>query len=702
MRQWYANLTIGWKLGLLGLLSLLGLVLIVLTTRHYYGRIQDIAAFKERIHFAYKDMQAVRIQEKSYLQFYLPQFRTGLEEAAAELSRELNGLHAESSLRQWQGQLSELKSTFESYLGQFNGVVTTHERFVGVSGEMSRGLEQGFAHIERVLADLTREQAELQIEGEQLSIAKQEMIALARDCRSFFLKLLTLHQNYLLTGDTSWREAFKAFAIGREATAFVAVEQLAKASKDPFLINFNTEVNTTLTKLLALAGEASELFAKDKALTGTLDKIGGDIVTLSRTLLDETSLEVSRVEASALSAILTIGITTVLGCLVIALLIVRSITKPLAQLADYSRRVAGGDFSTHLELLRHDEVGVLADSLNSMVDSIKSGLETVEHKQAEAEEHARAAVDALDRADQAKAEADQARAQGMIEAAAKLRGVVDSISRAVGELTSRIEGVSRGVATQDERIGETVSAVEEMNASVSEVARNANAAATQAVNAGSKAHTGAQVVSRAITAIATVNRLAGELENAMAELGNQAQSIGHIINVISDIADQTNLLALNAAIEAARAGEAGRGFAVVADEVRKLAEKTMSATQEVGQAITNIQSGTNRNVSKVKEAAQAVNQVTTLAEESGSALNEIVFLVEESSTQVTCIATAAEEQSTVSGEITRAIENISVISAEIAQGMSESSSAVEHMVQQAKDLGSLITAFENEGKTCLA
>ncbi len=702
MRQWYVNLTIGWKLSLLGLISLLGLVLIVLTTRQYYGRIQDIAAFKERIHLAYKGMQAVRIQEKTYMQFYLPQYRKGLEEAAAGLSQELDELKADTSLHQWQGQLSELKSTFARYLAQFNEVVATHERFVGISGEMSGILEQGFSKIEKVINDLTSEQAQLQIEGEELPIAKMEMISMARDCRSFFLKLLSLHQNYLLSGEASWRESFTTFAKGREATVFVALEQLAKVSKDPAMVAFSNAANVTLTKTLALAQEASELFVKDKTLTGTLDEIGGTIVTLSRTLLDDASQEVASMEASALRAILTIGFATLFACLVIALLIVRSITSPLALLADYSRRVAGGDFSSHLELLRHDEVGVLADSLNSMVDSIKSGLEAVKHKQAEAEEHAKAAVDALHRADEAKAEADRARAQGMLDAAAKLRGVVDSITRAVGELTSHIDGVSRGVANQDERIGETVSAVEEMNASVGEVARNASAAASQAVNAGSKAHTGAQVVSRAISAIATVNRLANELESAMTELGNQAQSIGHIISVISDIADQTNLLALNAAIEAARAGEAGRGFAVVADEVRKLAEKTMSATQEVGQAITAIQSGTTRNVGKVKEATQAVNQVTALAEESGNALNEIVSLVEESSTQVTCIATAAEQQSTASGEITLAIENISAISSEIAQGMSESSSAVERMVQQARDLGSLITAFENEGKTCLA
>ncbi len=702
MRQWYLNLTIGKKISLLALLGLLGLVLVALTTRHYYTRIQDIAAFKERIHHAFKGMQDVRIQEKTYLQFYQSQFRQALEEAATGLERELDDMIAASGLQQWQGQLSDVQSTFSEYRGKFNQVVATHEQFVEVTRRMDATLEESFGHIERIIAEIDKEISYLQMEGGELAPAKQEMLTLVRDCKSYFLRLLAIHHNYILTGDTSWIKEFESYAKGKDANVFIALEQYGIVSKDKKIKASTDALIGMSTQFKAQAQEAETLFARDKALTGALDKLGGTIITYSRELLDEASAEAARVEASAVATVLGIIIATISCCLLIAVFILRSITKPLGQLADYSRTVAAGDFSVHLQWHRCDEVGVLAESLNTMVDSIKSGLETVKHKQAEAEEHAKAAVDALERADQAKVDADRARAQGMLDAAAKLRGVVDSITLVVGELTNRIDTVSRGVVVQDERISETVSAVEEMNATVGEVARNANAAASQAVNAGSKAHTGAQVVSRAISAIATVNRLAGELEHAMAVLSNQTSSIGEVIIVINDIADQTNLLALNAAIEAARAGETGRGFAVVADEVRKLAEKTMSATQEVGQAITAIQSGTTRNVGKVKEAAQAVNQVTSLAEESGSALNEIVSLVEESSTQVTCIATAAEQQSTTSGEITRAIENISAISSEIAQGMSESSSAVERMVQQAKDLGSLISAFENEGRTCLA
>jgi len=176
----------------------------------------------------------------------------------------------------------------------------------------------------------------------------------------------------------------------------------------------------------------------------------------------------------------------------------------------------------------------------------------------------------------------------------------------------------------------------------------------------------------------------------MNALGKQAEGIGRILNVISDIADQTNLLALNAAIEAARAGEAGRGFAVVADEVRKLAEKTMVATKEVGGSIAGIQEVARQNIRHVDTTASVIENATALADQSGQALAEIVTLVGQATSQVLSISEAADVQAQAAEEFFRIIEAVSGISTETSLAMEESSTAVRDLAMQAKVLNSLI------------
>lgn len=417
-----------------------------------------------------------------------------------------------------------------------------------------------------------------------------------------------------------------------------------------------------------------------------------DLVNTNTTrVVDEAASEFSsmtRFIAINLGVVLALGV-------IVAIVITRMIVGPLALTQKFAQEVAAGSMERELAVRSGDETGKLADALRGMVAALKLNIAQARQKSEQAENASQEAREATARAENAALQAENARREGMLDAARQIESVVEIISSASAQLSAQIRKSEHSAGESARRLQEAATSMNEMNATVLEVARNANTAASASAMTKSKAEAGEQVVQQVVKSIGEVQNLSVQLKDDMAQLNGRAQDISHIMGVISDIADQTNLLALNAAIEAARAGEAGRGFAVVADEVRKLAEKTISSTIDVSNAIRAIQESSDKSMTAVDNAAQRIGQATELANQSGAALKDIVATVEATSDQVQSIAGASEEQSAASEEITKAITEVNDMSSLTAEAMVAAADDVSELAGQARRLTDLIRNLKN-------
>ncbi len=285
--------------------------------------------------------------------------------------------------------------------------------------------------------------------------------------------------------------------------------------------------------------------------------------------------------------------------------------------------------------------------------------------------------------------------QTILEVAHNATEIAQIVSSTAMQLSEQINQAELATQTSLNQMESTSVSMSGMNDAVVEVAHNSANASIVANDARNMADSGSKVVELVVSSIAGVDHQASQLKLDMQQLGQHAESITTIMNVISDIADQTNLLALNAAIEAARAGEAGRGFAVVADEVRKLAEKTMQATVEVGTAIRSVQSSVEKNMSNVDSSVANIAQATDQARQAGTSLSEILQLVDTSADQIRSIATAAEEQSASFDEINQSIQNVTENANTMSVTMGDAAYAVRELAAQASRLNDLIAQLQS-------
>lgn len=331
--------------------------------------------------------------------------------------------------------------------------------------------------------------------------------------------------------------------------------------------------------------------------------------------------------------------------------IAASISRPLNAVLDILSRVASGDLTARAEVNTHDEMGILSREVNTTAEKMN---EIIGH---------------------------------VIQNASQVTAAATQLHATAIQMSTGAEEVAQQAAT-------VATASEEMAATSAEIAQNCTMAAESSRHANAQAATGSSVVQETLT---VMNRIADRVRSssqAVGSLGARSDQIGEIVGTIEDIADQTNLLALNAAIEAARAGEQGRGFAVVADEVRALAERTTNATKEIAQMIKAIQGETKGAVTSMEEGVVEVEKGTSDAAMSGEALQAILEQIGGVTMQVSQIATASEQQTATTCEISENIRQITDVVQHTARGAEESAQAAEQLAKLAEDLQSLVGQFK--------